>query len=367
MTRTFVDMVDMLRSQAARLGEKTAFVYLKDGEDDEERTTYAGLERNAQRISRALLELRDDGEQNNALLLCKPGESYISAYFGVLFAGWTPVPVYPPTPSRKSNALPRLLSILADSQAAAIVTTADLRPLIEQLLASFPAAGAPALVVTDALESGDRAPPREPRRRSEIALIQYTSGSVSEPKGVLVSHANLLDNLEQIREATGKAGENARVVSWLPPFHDMGLIGAILYPLYTGGESVLMTPLQFLSRPFRWLRAVSRYRANMIVVGFVSRRSNPRSESGSICRASKWRGTVQSRSATRYSENLPSTSRRRVSKRVPSILATAWPSRRCSSPEATTAPSSCRRFPVRSSLEVRRAPRSTATRTHCRS
>jgi acyl-CoA synthetase (AMP-forming)/AMP-acid ligase II len=265
MMRSFIDLVDLLRSQAAFQGERTAFIFLKDGETEEERITYAGLERSADRIAQALLAVPAEREQNNALLLCKPGESYISAYFGILCAGWTPVPAYPPAPSRKTRTLPRLLSILADSQAGAIVTTSDLKPLIEQLLAGVPAAGAPEIVVIDALDASAATRRLEPRRRNEIALIQYTSGSVSEPKGVLVSHANLLDNVEQIQQATGASGKDTCVVSWLPPYHDMGLIGAILYPLYAGGQSVLMTPIHFLSRPLRWLSAVSRYRAKMIV------------------------------------------------------------------------------------------------------
>ncbi|MEI9949027.1 MAG: fatty acyl-AMP ligase [Pseudomonadota bacterium] len=265
MTRPFLDLVDMLRTRAERHGDRTAFTFLKDGEDDIEQVTYAELERSAERISQALLELDDSGGPNHALLLCKPGESYISAYFGILFAGWTPVPVYPPSPSRKSKTLPRLLSILQDSQARAIVTTSDLQPLMDPILASVPSAGAPAFVVTDALDVNVDSPRREPRQRNEIALIQYTSGSIAEPKGVLVSHANLLDNVEQILRATGNVGENIRAVSWLPPYHDMGLIGAILCPLYAGGESILMTPIHFLSRPVRWLRAVSRHRGNVIV------------------------------------------------------------------------------------------------------
>lgn len=263
MITPFSDLVDMLRRQAARYGEKTAFVCLNDGEDEAQPVTYAGLQRSAERISRALPQ-RDGNGQKNALLLCKPGEGYLTAYFGILFAGWTPVPVYPPSLSRKSRTLPRLLSVIQDSQAAAIVTTSDLRPLMDPLLASVPEAATPAFVVTDALETS--APPErlEVRQPHEIALVQYTSGSVADPKGVLVGHANLLDNLEQIRRATAKLGE-IRVVSWLPPYHDMGLIGGILFPIYAGGEAVLLTPIHFLARPFRWLRAISRYRANITV------------------------------------------------------------------------------------------------------
>jgi acyl-CoA synthetase (AMP-forming)/AMP-acid ligase II len=259
--RRYSNLVDMVRRQAERHGDAPAYVFLDDGEDQETRTSYAQLERRARAIA-TLLERHGDAGDRRALLLYEPGPRYVEGYFGTLFAGWTPVPAYPPIPSRLTRTLPRVLSILADSRAGAILTTSAIKPVLEHLLASVPGVSQTPVVATDEAAESAADGWREPVGDHDIGLLQFTSGSVAEPKGVLVTHANLLDNIEWIRRI---GGDSPRPVSWLPPYHDMGLIGAILYPIYAGGFAVLMSPLHFLSRPFRWLRGVTRHQGNMVV------------------------------------------------------------------------------------------------------
>jgi acyl-CoA synthetase (AMP-forming)/AMP-acid ligase II len=261
----FTDLVDMVRRQAEWRGDETAIIFLVDGETQEERLTYAALERGARRVA-ALLQKLKPGQDNRALLLYEPGIEYILGYFGALFAGWVPVPAYPPNPSRMERTFPRLLSIMADSAPSAILTTSNIRMPLEAVLTNLPDLKSPPLVAADEASSeladAWSAPAISP---NDVALMQYTSGSIAEPKGVLVTHANLLDNLAKTRVAIGTLEGGLRMVSWLPPYHDMGLIGGILNQVRDGGLAVLMSPLHFLSRPLRWLRAVSHYRANITV------------------------------------------------------------------------------------------------------
>jgi acyl transferase domain-containing protein/glutamate-1-semialdehyde aminotransferase/acyl-CoA synthetase (AMP-forming)/AMP-acid ligase II/surfactin synthase thioesterase subunit len=253
-------LVDLLRHRARHQPERWAYSFLLDGEEEEQRYTYAELDAQARAIA-ALLQ-RHCARGDRALLLYPPGMEFVAAFFGCLYAGVIAVPAYPPDPMRLARTLPRLRSIVSDCQPGAVLTTSALLALTPALLEQTPDLAALRWLATD--EPGgsadvwrEVAPARE-----ELAFLQYTSGSTASPKGVRVSHANLLSNEALIQRAF-ETHEGTICLGWLPLYHDMGLIGNVLQPLYTGFPCVLMSPLHFLQRPSRWLRAISRYRATL--------------------------------------------------------------------------------------------------------
>jgi len=253
-------LVDILRHHARHQPERWAYSFLLDGEEEEQRCTYAELDRQARAIA-ALLQ-RHCARGDRALLLYPPGLEFIAAFFGCLYAGIIAVPAYPPDPMRLARTLPRLRSIVADCQPRAVLTSAALLELTPTLLEQTPDLAAPRWMATDAPGgSADEWRESSPARE-ELAFLQYTSGSTASPKGVRVSHANLLSNEALIQRAFG-THERTLCLGWLPLYHDMGLIGNVLQPLYKGIPCVLMSPLHFLQRPSRWLRAISRYRATL--------------------------------------------------------------------------------------------------------
>ena len=231
---------EVLRDRAERQPDAPAFEFL-----EEERTVgYAELDARARSIAAGIQAAVPAGER--VLVTLPPGEAYVSAVFGCLYAGAVAVPAYPADPAQPERASARLRAIAADARPAAVLT-AD--PAEGAALApAVPAPGAP--------DDWRRARARP----TDVALLQYTSGSTASPRGVMVTHANLLHNSELIRRAFGHSPES-RGVSWLPPYHDMGLIGAVLQPVYAGFPCTLMSPLTYLRRPLRWLQAVSERRA----------------------------------------------------------------------------------------------------------
>ena len=200
------------------------------------------------------------GPGARALLLHPPGLEYVTAYFGSLFAGVIAVPAYPPEPSRIGRMLPRLQRIVDDAGVSIVLTTGAMLPMRDLIRSQAPSLASLPWVATDQVELELAASWRIPDiGRDTIAFLQYTSGSTSEPKGVMVTHGNLLANLGYEKLRTELTPEGTWV-SWLPPYHDMGLIGGIILPLFAGARTVLMAPWDFLRRPFLWLRAISRVR-----------------------------------------------------------------------------------------------------------
>ena len=189
------------------------------------------------------------------LLLFPPGLGFIEAFFGCLYAGAIAVPAYPP---RTARGLPRLRAILEDARPHVVLTTGELLDRARALLGGAAETASLAWLAVDGLESREKdwRPPRVDG--DTLAFLQYTSGSTSTPKGVMVSHANLLHNEEMIRRAFAQSRKSV-IVGWLPLYHDMGLIGNVLQPLYLGARCVLMSPVAFLQQPLRWLAAISRY------------------------------------------------------------------------------------------------------------
>lgn len=248
--------IDILRTRASTQPEGLAFTFLKDGETEAGRLTYQGLEQEVRAIAARLQALDLAGER--ALLIYPPGLAFVSAFLGCLYAGVVAVPVPPP---RRGRAARRLAAIAAGCQAkvglAAREVLVDGEPPFPEVagLKSLPWLATEAIPLDGATAW---TPPRI--GRGTVAFLQYTSGTTALPKGVMVSHGNLLHNSQLIYQIFNH-GSQSRGVIWLPPYHDMGLIGGILQPIYGGFPVTLMSPLAFLQKPSRWLQAISRYRA----------------------------------------------------------------------------------------------------------
>jgi len=251
-------LVGLLRRVALYHGGRTAYSFLSDVDGVAAHLTYDELDQSARNIATLLQGMRFSGEL--ALLLYPPGLDYIKAFFGCLYAGVVPIPAYPPRPNRP---IPRIQAILRDARPPLVLTTANILADVERRSSHTPELKAAHWLSTDAetLASGDEW--RAPKISADtLAVIQYTSGSTSKPKGVMLSHGNLMHNLGLIREGF-HLGQEEVGVFWLPPYHDMGLIGSILEPMYIMGSAVLMSPAFFLQRPARWLQMISQHRATI--------------------------------------------------------------------------------------------------------
>jgi len=253
----FATFVDVLRRWAEARPDDCAFTFLTDGEEQELSLTYAQLDRRAQAIAVALREVAQPGDR--ALMLYAPGMEFVEAFFGCLYAGVIAVPAYPPHARRRDHTVQRICSISDDATAAVALTTADLLPTLEPIFDDEPSFQGVRLFATDESGGTARSSWQLPEISAEtLAFLQYTSGSTGRPKGVMVSHGNLLHNEEMLKQAFASCPETT-IVSWLPLFHDMGLIGNMLHAVYTGAHCVLMAPVAFLQRPARWLEAITRY------------------------------------------------------------------------------------------------------------
>lgn len=246
--------------------DRIAFTFLVDGENEERHVTFGEMDREAIALAAKLQSLGKSGDR--VLLLFDPGIEYLWAFFGVLHAGMIPVPAYPPDLMRAERMLPRLQALAEDCKPAVVLGTKHSLGLVGGLLGHAPdREGAGAIVLTvDDRTGWDQLPWTPPSiQPDDICFLQYTSGSTSAPRGVMVTHANLLYQLSLLQQRWEQSyppsGEMGVVgVSWLPMYHDLGLIGGILGPFYAGKRIVMMSPLAFIQRPIRWLKAISRYR-----------------------------------------------------------------------------------------------------------
>ncbi|HEX6864808.1 MAG TPA: fatty acyl-AMP ligase, partial [Thermoanaerobaculia bacterium] len=255
--RTDSNLVDVLRRRASTHPDRMAYRFLDDGEEEGGSLTYAELDRRARALA-AFLQ-REGGAGERALLLYPPGLDFVVAFLGCLYAGTVAVPAYPPRSNRPDS---RLQAIARDARPRFALTIPALRDRAGVFLAKNPELAGVRWVATEEIDlsladSWERGPELN---EEGVAFLQYTSGSTATPKGVVVRHGNLVHNEEMIRRAFGQSEESV-IVGWLPLYHDMGLIGNVLQPLYVGGTCVLMAPVAFLQRPSRWLKAISRYRA----------------------------------------------------------------------------------------------------------
>lgn len=251
-----VTLVDILRWRAHHQLEQQAYMFLKNGESEESNITYAQLDQKARCIATMLRKQVAVGAR--ALLLYQPGLEYIAAFFGCLYAGVIAVPAYPPSSNRSFL---RIQAIAADAQPGIALTSQYVLLKAQQWATSLPTTfrWIATDILTEEFEEVGQSYTPEPEM---LAFLQYTSGSTGTPKGVMVSHSNLMHNLAMMQECWG-CGAHSVGVSWLPIFHDMGLIAGVLLPLYTGFPAVLMAPAAFIQHPMRWLQALSRYKGTI--------------------------------------------------------------------------------------------------------
>ena len=250
-------LVDLLRYRGRHQSEQTGYLFLEDGERESASLTYQQLEQQARAIAARLQSQIAPGER--VLLLHPPSLEFIAAFFGCLYAGAIAVPAYPP--KRNQQKMNRLRVIKEDSQAKIALTTSAELARIETHLHQNPELAAIGWLATDSIVREQVGSWQEPDiNPNTLALLQYTSGSTGHPKAVRVSHGNLLHNLALIHKYFENTPD-CKGVSWLPPYHDMGLIGGILQPLFGGNLMILMPPEAFIQKPLRWLGAISRYQA----------------------------------------------------------------------------------------------------------
>ncbi|MCB0194970.1 MAG: aminotransferase class I/II-fold pyridoxal phosphate-dependent enzyme [Anaerolineae bacterium] len=252
-------LVGLLQQRADQQPERLAYTFLANGETETGRLTYADLDLQARCIAATLQQ--SNVEEQRVLLLLPPGQKFIVAFFGCLYAGAIPVPTtYTLHLKRAYN---RLLAIIGDAHPTVVLTELSLlakarqQPLFQSMLAES------RWLATDAIDPSSHHCWQEPTLgQNSLALLQYTSGSTSNPKGVMLSHSNLLHNLHLVARRFGVTRDDRGVI-WLPPYHDMGLIGGYLQPVYSGFPVVLMDSVDFIQHPIRWLQAISRYQGTI--------------------------------------------------------------------------------------------------------
>ena len=251
--------MDLLRERAAGHGDRLAFVFLEDGTVETQRITYSELDERAQAVAARLQQTAAPGER--ALLIYPAGLEFVVGFFGCLYAGLIGIPTPPPEASRLKRTKPRLQSIADDARASWVLTTSPIRALLEQSGLAFFGTTTTRWLATDDVDRCEADAWRAPQCSGEgLAYLQYTSGSTAEPKGVMIDHQSLLFYIAQLQQVCRYTPESV-TVSWLPNFHDYGLVQSLLEPLYSATPSYLMSPFAFVKRPAAWLRAISRYRA----------------------------------------------------------------------------------------------------------
>ncbi|MFP3992325.1 fatty acyl-AMP ligase [Streptomyces sp. E11-3] len=253
---TLATFTDLVHDRAAELTDTVAHVFLRDtdGGTAPEQLTYAELDLQARTIASRLQEYGAKGQP--VLLLYPPGPDFLTAFIGCLYAGAIAVPA--PLPGGRGQQLQRVTGIIKDTDARLVLSDTANAPDVSLWLAMAGIEDTVCLA-TDTSGCGDPDDWRRPRTGpDDLALLQYTSGSTSDPRGVMVSQGNLMANMAVIGRGMATTSDD-RFGGWLPHFHDMGLIAHLLHPLWLGSSSVQMAPTSFLKRPIRWLQAVGEY------------------------------------------------------------------------------------------------------------
>ncbi len=250
-------LIDVIRNHASNQPSRKALIFLRDGETEESTRTFEEIDRYACRVAQKLRSIGGAGER--ALLLYPPGLDFVDGFLGSLYCGTIAVT----TPlSRNRRGLPRIQKIAEDAEASLILTTQKTIDKYKGMYDEIPDLKGLRWFATDTDDTVDVTERFEDNNLSadSTALLQYTSGSTGSPKGVMISHENLLYNSKIIYENCEHSAKSVSV-SWVPPFHDMGLVFGLLQPLYGGFTGVLMAPAAFLQKPARWLKAITKYRA----------------------------------------------------------------------------------------------------------
>ncbi|MFD3531004.1 amino acid adenylation domain-containing protein [Streptomyces sp. NPDC058664] len=249
-------VVDVIRRNVSERGTDLSYAFLADAGGVDTELGMVEIDRRARAIAVSLLERARPGAR--VMLLYPPGEHFVVGFVATLYAGMVAVPVYPPDPMRIARTLPRLRAVVQSSRAEIVLSDSLVRAFTHELFEQQApeVAGLPWVVTEDAMLEGADDWRRPDLTPGSVALLQYTSGSTGTPRGVVVTHGNLLSNGAAIASGFG-LGEGDVVASWLPFYHDMGLLGGVLQPMLSGLSNVLMSPLEFMRRPMRWLEAIS--------------------------------------------------------------------------------------------------------------
>lgn len=268
--------VHLLEARAAETPDKLLYRYLETGDVSGPTLTwtYAEAGARARGFARSLSAVLAPGER--ALLLYPPGLDFVAAFLGCLYARIYAVPAFPPDLARPEASLQRLRGVVADARPRIVLTTEALVPRLEPLRDLIDGLRDVPICAFDATFDGPW--PLDAIDGGAIAFLQYTSGSTGDPKGVIVSHANLVANVHATAEIFQTYGTSC--VSWLPTYHDMGLIGGVLHMLFVHSHVTMMSPAAFLQDPLRWLRAISHFRGSTSVgpdfaYALCSRRATP--------------------------------------------------------------------------------------------
>lgn len=249
------DIVERLKYWVEVQPDNDAFIFLVDGEEEEVQLTYRELDRRACAMAQQLTEMGLRGER--ALLLYPPGLDFVIAFYGCLYAGVIVVPAYPP---KRNRNMQRIQAISDDAQASVALTTEDVLLRTIDSLEEAPHLEALTWRATDKMDTalGENFSPVE-TCPDDLAVLQYTSGSTGAPKGVMISRGNMFHNTQLITHGFAPNCTHGGL-TWLPTYHDMGLVGGVLQPVSCGLSNVLMSPLAFLQKPVRWLRGISRHK-----------------------------------------------------------------------------------------------------------
>jgi acyl-CoA synthetase (AMP-forming)/AMP-acid ligase II/thioesterase domain-containing protein/acyl carrier protein len=251
-------LVDLLRGRAIQQPERPGYSFLPKGECEEARFTYAELDLRARAIGAWLSSATAAGDR--VLLLSSSGPEFVSAVFGCLYRGAIAVPAYPLDPARIGRTVSRLNRILNDAEPVVALAAGNSLGFVEDLVRIHPELGSVRWMATESIPLELARDWKRPTIHADaLAILQYTSGSLAAPKGVMVSHRNILENEKMLQEAHDYTEDNT-FVGWIPLAHDWGLINNVFQPLYSGALSVLMPPEAFLQKPVRWLRTISRYK-----------------------------------------------------------------------------------------------------------
>ncbi len=249
---------DVLSELAEQQGDRGAVTMLTDGQESGV-LSFADLHRAACSTAAALQAAAAESEP--VLILAEPGLDYLKALWGCIYAGAIAVPAYPPDPFRLKRTLPRLSALVADCHATTVLATARVRDVALALDALPQDLRRLRWLCVDEVSEGLGERYQTPDLESgNVLLLQYTSGSTQLPRGVVLKHSHVLANCRALSEICAPTAP-ASIASWLPPYHDMGLICGFFLPAFMGVPSILMSPLDFLRRPQVWLETISRYRA----------------------------------------------------------------------------------------------------------
>ncbi|MDB9468877.1 fatty acyl-AMP ligase [Dolichospermum circinale CS-1225] len=251
-----INLISILNQRANQTPNQLAYIFLKNRENQAQNITYQQLSQNSKNIAIKLQSLIPEGSR--ALLLYPQGLEFINAFLGCLYAGIIAVPAYPPKRNQKMS---RLAAIIKDAEPQIILTTSSILESIKEKLTDIVDSSAVQWLATDNLNNEEELSYIFPNISNDsLAFLQYTSGSTGTPKGVMISHGNIVHNSASIQKAFELTKKSVSV-TWLPSFHDMGLIDGIIQPLYTGFLGVILPPESFLQRPILWLQAITKYRA----------------------------------------------------------------------------------------------------------